>query len=264
MKFKKVLAAWCVGAAAACSVQANDAVKPAATVNGVRIGGEVLELLVANNVAQGAKDSPELRAALRNELVAREVLAQEARKQKIDQEAPVRAQMLLQQNALLADALIARQASKFNITDDKLRAEYKRQVDLLADAEEFQISHVVTATEAEARAVIKAAREGEAFDKLAREKSINASRQNGGSLGWLLANQITPVLANVVVNLPVGTVTSLPIATPEGWQVIRVDAKRKFKAPSFEDSRQQLTTAVFAKERAEYVQRLVKAAKIQD
>lgn len=264
MKLKKVFAAVCVGAAAACSVQANDAVKPAATVNGVRIGGEVLELLVANNVAQGAKDSPELRAALRNELVAREVLAQEARKQKLDQEAAVKAQLFLQQNALLADALIARQASKFNITDEKLRAEYKRQVELLADAEEFQISHVVTATEAEAKAVIKSARDGEAFDKLAREKSINASRQNGGSLGWLLANQINPVLANVVVNLPVGSVTSLPIVTSEGWQVIRVDAKRKFKAPSFEDSKQQVTNAVFAKERAEYVQRMVTAAKVQD
>ncbi len=44
MKLKNVFAAVCVGAAAACSVQASDAVKPAATVNGVRIGGEVLEL----------------------------------------------------------------------------------------------------------------------------------------------------------------------------------------------------------------------------
>lgn len=264
MSFNKIFRALCASAALVGSVQAADGVKPVATVNGVRIGGEVLELLVANNVAQGVKDSPELRAALRDELVAREVLAQEARKQKVDQEPAVKAQLLLQQNALLTDALIARQASKFNITDDKLRAEYKRQTDLLADAEEFQISHVVTANEGDAKAVIKAARDGQAFDKLAREKSISASRQNGGNLGWLLASQINPALANVVVNLPVGTVTSLPIATPEGWQVIRLDAKRKFKVPSFEESKQQLTNAVFANERAEFVQKLVKAAKVQD
>lgn len=228
----------------------------------VKISGEVLELLVTNNVSQGVNDSPELRAALRNELVVREVLAQETRKQKLDQEATVKAQMFLQQNALLADALIARHASKFNITDEKLRAEYKRQVDLLTDADEFQISHVVTTTEAQARAVIKAARDGETFDKLARDKSISASRQNGGSLGWLLASQITPALANVVVNLPVSAVTSLPIATPAGWQVIRLDAKRKFKVPNFEESKQQVLNAVLANERAEFVQKLVKSANI--
>lgn len=264
MNLRNIFVVLFVGTTTVFAVQADDAAKPVATVNGVRIGGEVLELLVSNSVAQGAKDSPELRTALRNELVAREVLAQEARKQKLDQEAAVRAQILLQQNALLADALIARQASKFKITDEKLRAEYKRQIDLLVDAEEFQISHVVTTTEAEARAVIRAARGGEAFDKLAREKSINSSRQNGGSLGWLLFNQISPALANVVVNLQVGSVTALPIATPEGWQVIRLDAKRKFKAPSFEDSKRQLVDAVFANERAEFVQKLVKDAKIQD
>jgi peptidyl-prolyl cis-trans isomerase C len=143
-----------------------------------------------------------------------------------------------------------------------LRAEYKRQSDLLADADEFQISHVVTATEAEAKAVIKAVKGGEAFDKVAKEKSISPSRQNGGNLGWLLINQLNPTLANVVANLAEKSVTSVPIATPEGWQVIRLDAKRKLKVPAFDDSKPQLMNALFAKNRAEYVEKLVKEAKI--
>ena len=57
---------------------------PVATVNNVKIGAELMEMLVVNNVAQGAKDSPELRAALKTELIAREVLAQEAKKQNLD------------------------------------------------------------------------------------------------------------------------------------------------------------------------------------
>lgn len=263
MKFRNALLSLSVCAAMVSGAQAADEAKPVAVVNGVKISQELLNQMVAVNVAQGGKDSPELRSALKTELVAREVLAQEARKQKLDQEPTVKAQLHFQQNTLLADALIARQAEKFNISDDKLRAEYKRQSDLLADAEEYQISHVVAATEAEAKAVIKANKDGEPFDKLAREKSINASRQNGGSLGWVLANQITPVVGNVVVNMAVGSVTSMPIATPEGWQVIRLDGKRKYKVPAFEDSKPQLANAVFANERAEYVQKLVKAANVQ-
>lgn len=264
MQLSKICLSVGVAMALAHVAQASDASKPVATVNGVRIGGEVMELLVANNVAQGKQDTPQLRALLKNELVAREVLAQEARKQKIDQEGTVRTQLLLQQNALLAEALLNRHLATLAVSDDRLRAEYKRQVDLLADAEEFQISHIVTATEAEARAVIKSARDGVPFDKLAQEKSTHASRQNGGSLGWLLANQIVPALANVVVNLQPGSVTSLPIATPEGWQVLRLDAKRKFKVPSFEDSRPQLRAALVGNERTDYIKNLLKAAKVQD
>lgn len=262
MKLKRLFFFVCV--ATLTHVQAAEISKSMAVVNGVKIGQDLLEQMVRINVAQGGKDTPELRSALKGELISREVLVQEARRQKIDQESAVRTQLQLQQNNLLADSLIVRQAEKFNITDEKLRTEYKRQVDLLADAEEYQLSHVVTATESEARSIIKAAKDGESFEKLAREKSINSSRQNGGLLGWMLVDQIVPALANVVVTLPVGNVTPLPIPTQEGWQVIRLDGKRKFKIPSFEDSKQQLVNAVFANERAEYVQKLLKAAKIED
>lgn len=234
-----------------------------ATVNGVQIEAAVLDLLVANNVAQGAKDTPELRSALKTELIAREVLAQEAKKQNLDKSPAFKLQWSMQQNTLLVDTLLAKQAEKLNLSDERLKAEYKRQIDLLADAEQYQVSHIVTATEADAKTVIKLVKEGAAFDKLAREKSIISSAQNGGSLGWLLSSQIIPVLSNVLVNLNVGSVTAMPIATPEGWQVIKLDGKRKFKAPSFEESKQQLVNAVFASERTEFVQKLVKAAKVE-
>ena len=123
---------------------------PVATVNNVKIGAELMEMLVANNVAQGAKDSPELRAALKTELIAREVLAQEAKKQNLDKDTVFKTQMLMQQNTLLVERLIAKQFEKLSIPDDKLRAEYKRQVELLADAEQYQVSHIVTASEADA------------------------------------------------------------------------------------------------------------------
>lgn len=107
------------------------------------------------------------------------------------------------------------------------------------------------------------AKGGVNFGKLAREKYTHASAPNGGSLGWLLPNQINPALANVIMNLNVGSITSMPIATPEGWQVIKLDDKRKFKVPSFEESKQQLTNAVIAIERAEFVQKLIEAAKVE-
>jgi len=261
MQTKRVLAA--LGACMVMVAYAADVPKPLASVNGVKLGTELMDVLVSNALAQGASDSADLRNQLRNELIAREVLAQEARKQGLDKEPAIKAQMALQQNAFLSEVLVAKQNEKIKPSDEKLRAEYKRQADLLADAEEFQISHIVTATEPEAKAVIKAAKDGAAFDKLASEKSINPSAKGGGNLGWLLMNQINPLLSNVVANMAVGSVTALPISTQEGWQVLKLDAKRKYKVPSFDESKQQVINAVMASERAEYVQKLVKAAKIE-
>ena len=55
----------------------------------------------------------------------------------------------------------------------------------------------------------------------------------------------------------------MPIATSDGWQVIKLEGKRKFKAPTFEESKQQLTNAVAASQRNEFIQKLVKAAKVE-
>lgn len=265
LKFKttgRVILACTLFTFAGMSFAADTAI---ATVNGVKVGNEVLEFLVTNNVAQGVKDTPELRAALKTELISREVLVQEAKKQSIDKEQAFKMQLLMQQNSLLIDNLLSKHFANLNITEERLRAEYNRQVDQLKDAEQYQLSHIVTATEADAKTVIRElnAKKNTAFAKLAREKSIHPSAQNGGNLGWLLPNQINPALANVVMNLTVGSVTTTPIATTEGWQILMVEAKRKFKVPTFEESKPQLINAVFAQERTEYVQKLVNAAKVE-
>ena len=236
-----------------------------AKVNGQPIGGELLSFLVEANVARGLKDSPEMRNALKNELVSREVLIQEAQRQKLDADPKFKMQLLMQKNSLLVDGLLAKHFEKFVVSEDKLRAEYKRQSDLLSDTQQYKLGHIVVSTEADAKAIIKTLGSNNAadFSQLAREKSTHPSAQNGGDLGWLLPNQIAPALVNVVVNLAVGGITALPIATPEGWQVIKLEEKRPFKVPSYEDSKQQLVNAVLAAERSAYIQSLLKAAKIE-
>src|SRR3954463_15412195 len=53
---------------------------PVATVNGVAIPQQRAELLVRERSQQGQPDSPQVRAAVRDELVNREIISQEANK----------------------------------------------------------------------------------------------------------------------------------------------------------------------------------------
>jgi peptidyl-prolyl cis-trans isomerase C len=263
--------AWAQQRDAASSTAANAANTPAGvvaspavmTVNGTKISVDMLEQLVAAAVVNGAKDGAELREAIKTELVARTVLAQEARKLSLDKPVAAQNQLAMARDGVLAELAVQKFAEKVSLSEDVLQAEYKRQLTLLADVDQYLVSNMVVQTEAEAVDIIKKLKSGASFETLAKEKSLDNSRTNGGSLGWLLANQLVQPLPSVIVNLAKGAVAAAPIATQVGWQVIKLDDKRKFVPPSFEESRQQLVRAVQTNQRNDYVQKLVKAAKVE-
>lgn len=233
------------------------------TVNGTPVQGSLFDQVLANNVAAGAKDSPELRQALMNEMIARTVLAQEAVKLGLDKPESAQHQLSLAREGVLVDLLLQKLASDQPINNDMLQDEYKRQLKLLADQEQVLVRNLVLETQDQAKEVLAALKAGASFEKLAQEKSLDASRRDGGSLGWLLPSQLIPPLANVVVNLNKGALAAAPIATPLGWQVIRLDDKRKFVPPTFEESKSQLLRSVVDRQRGDYVSKLMNSASIK-
>jgi peptidyl-prolyl cis-trans isomerase C len=271
VQWRAVCSVWVLAVAlpAASWAQQKDAANSAAasvavmTVNGTKITADMVDQLVVSAVANGAKDSAELREAIKNELLARTVLAQEARKLNLDKPATAQNQLAMARDSVLAELAVQKFAEKVSLSDDVLQTEYKRQIALLADLDQYLVSNIVVQTEAEAVDIIKKLKGGASFEALAKEKSLDNSRTNGGSLGWLLANQLVQPLPSVIVNLAKGAVAAAPIATQVGWQVIKLDDKRKFVPPSFEESRQQLVRAVQTNQRNDYVQKLVKAAKVE-
>ena len=78
-----------------------------AKVNGVAIPQSRLELMVKASVAQGQPDGPEMRKALRENLIAEEILAQEAIKKKLDKDPDVVAQLEIARQAVLVRAFQA-------------------------------------------------------------------------------------------------------------------------------------------------------------
>ena len=233
-----------------------------ATVNGAALSDGLLELLVSTNISQGAKDSPELRQMIKDELIGREVLAQEAQRLGLDKQPQAQLQMTLLRQNHLVELLLRDRLAKNPISDEALRADYDRQLKSLGDVSQYRISHIVLSSEADAREVLARAKKGEPFDKLAREKSIDASKSEGGNLGWLLPNQVMAAISNVMVNLDQGAVAAAPIQTPAGWHVLKVDEKRPFKAPSLEQSKDQIRQGLQQQQNTEFARKLREAAKI--
>ena len=239
--------------------------KPAsavASVNGVAIPQALLDTNVRVNIAQGQRDTPELRQAIRDELVNREVLAQESARLGLDKTADAQAQWAQVRQTFMVEILLNDYARRNPITEDALKAEFDRQIVAMKDEQQYRVSLIVTATEPEAKAILARLKKGEAFAKLASELSIDPSKKNAGEVGWVVAAQILPAISNVMVNLTKGSLSVAPIQTPAGWNIIKLEDKRAFVAPSYDLAKNDIRQMLLQKQRFDYVKTLRDKAKV--
>jgi peptidyl-prolyl cis-trans isomerase C len=234
-----------------------------ALVNLVPLPSALFEQVLKNNAAQGAKETPEIRNLVRSELIGRAALSQEALKLGLDKQEKAQSQMELMKQNLLAEILIEDHLSKNPITEAAIRSDFDRQLVLLKDAKEFKIRDIVLSDEASAKLALANVRKGEAFEKVAKEKSIDISKSEGGDLGWLLAEQIDPLVANVVLNLSKGSVAAAPIRVQNTWHVIKLEDIRNFSPPKFDDAKLRIRQALVLKQRNEFINKVLSSAKVQ-
>ena len=237
-----------------------------ATVNGSPLTNGLLDLNVKAALAQGQKDSPELKNALKDELINRELLTQESIRQGLDKDIDFRDQIAQLKQTLMIQALLENYYQKNPISDAKLREEYDRQRKLIgegASATQYRLSQIIVTTETDANDLIRRIQKGELFGKLAQDYSIDqASKANGGQIGWVLPGQVVAPVANVIVNLNKGAISNAPIQTQGGWVIVKVDDKRAFKFPTFDEAKPQLRQAIVQQYLAETVKKLRESAKI--
>lgn len=236
-----------------------------ATVNGVVISQAQFERVLKQRLARGGKDTPQLRAVIKEELISRELLAQEALKAGLDKSPNAQEQISQARQAILIQLLVAEKAAQNPITDAQIKAEYDRQIAALGEpgtVNEYRLRLAVLKDEAEAKAALARVRKGESFEKVAKEKSIDPSKDKGGLLDWLLPNQMIPTISTVVVNLSKGTVAAAPVRTPSGWAVFKVEDIRKFKPLPLEESKARIKRSLEEKQSADFMRSLRSSAKV--
>jgi peptidyl-prolyl cis-trans isomerase C len=261
--FFRVFVALCIAISSASL--AHSQAKPAgaaASVNGVVIPQALLDQNVRVNIAQGQRDTPELRQAIQDELVNREVLAQESARLGLDKTTEAQAQWAQVKQTFMVEILLSDYARRNPITEAALKAEFDRQITAMKDEQQYRVGLIVTATEAEAKAILARLKKGESFAKLASELSLDPSKKNSGEVGWVVAAQILPAISNVMVNLTKGGLSAAPIQTPAGWNIIKLEDKRAFVAPSYDLAKNDIRQMLLQQQRFEYVKTLRDKAKV--
>jgi len=226
-------------AGAIVSVPALAADKPYATVNGQPIPQFVYDAFINEQKAQGAQDGPELQNAVREELIRRELLAQEAKKRGLDKKGTVPGQVELAKQAVLIRSYLSDYVRANPITEDQLKAEYETIKTNLGSTE-YKARHVLVEKEEDAKAIIAKLDSGEKFSELAKQSKDPGSRDNGGDLGWNSPATYVKPFSEALTKLKKGEYTKTPVKTDFGYHVILLDDTRPASPPPYEQVKQQL------------------------
>lgn len=210
-----------------------------ATVNGTAIPQSRADLLVTEQKSQGAPDSEQLRAAVKEELIRREVLSQEARKKSLDKSAAVQAQMDMARQAVLIRAYLQDFVKAHPVSDADVKAEYDKIKSQLGD-KEYKARHILVEKEEEAKAIIAKLDKGEKIEDLAKQSKDPGSKDKGGDLGWANPAGFVKPFAEALSKLEKGKYTATPVKTDFGYHVIKLEDSRPLKAPAFDEVKGQL------------------------
>ena len=209
-------------------------------VNGVTIPQERVDFFVRNVVGQGRPDTPELRAMVREELVNRELLSQEARRRGIDKSPEVALQIDMARQEILMTSLMREVLKGSTVNEETVKKEYERIKGQLG-GREYKARHILVQKEEEAKDIIAQLKKGGSFEKLAAEKSLDpGSKARGGELEWSTPASYVKPFGDALAKLKKGQMTETPVQSNFGWHVIRLDDERATKVPPYDQVKQNL------------------------
>lgn len=227
--------------AAAVALATPVALAQVAKVNGVTIPQARADALLREVTAQGRPDTPELRNMIKQELISREIMSQEAVKLGLNKKPEVTAQIELARQQVLVGAYLNETARRNPVSEEAMKTAYERFKDSPA-ASEYKARHILVSSEAEAKALTTQINGGADFGKLAADKSRDeGSKGQGGELAWGPATNYVPPFRDALIKLKKGEMTAAPVQSQFGWHIIRLDDQRPL---SFEALKPQLQQVV--------------------
>ena len=234
-----------------------------AVVNGKPGPSSRVEALKQQVERSGRPVTPEMMGQIKEELIAREVFMQEARKRGLDATEDYKNQLELARQSILIRELFADFQKKNPGTDAEVQAEYDKFV-AANGGKEYRARHILVEKEDEALALIAQIKKGGSFEELAKKASKDpGSGANGGDLDWANAGSYVPEFSAAMSKLDKGQMTETPVKTQFGFHIIRVDDVRDTKLPALEEVKPQVLQQLQQQKIAKFQETLRAKAKIQ-
>ena len=236
--------------------------KVVVVINGHEIKTSEVEI-AAEDIALQLGDLPaKLRYPFLIEyLVERHLLAQAAVKQGVADTDEYKERLAFYQAKALRDAYF-NSTIKPSVTEEEVKAAYDKEASKVKVSERVRARHILVQTEKEARDVLARLNKGEKFEDIAKQVSLDGSKDYGGDLGYFSAEEMVPEFSKAAFSLKVGE-TSEPVKTDYGWHVIKVEDRKQGGAQPFDQVKAGIKAVLMRKKVQDIVTELRKEAKIE-
>lgn len=211
--------------------------------------------------------SPEGQNRLKDELIKREVLYEEARKKGLEKSEDFKRRMEEFKKITLINVLLEQEIKSIQqVTEKDAKDYYEKNRDEFIRPTEVRLSQIVVKNEEEARKVYERVNKGEDFGKVAKELSKDEkTKASGGDMGFFKKGQLNPQIENVAFNLKKGQI-SMPLNLKGDLYIFKVTDVKGAPAP-FESIKQQLMEQLKIKKQQEwfnnYIEGLKKKHKVE-
>ena len=249
--------------------KAKPVAKPAAkggtiaTVNGVAVPQARADFMMQQQTQRGAPDNEQMRNAVREELINREVLAQEARRTGAAKAPEVQTQLDMVQQEILVSYYLREFARKNPISDADIQKEYDRAKAQHGD-KEYKARHILVESEDQAKTLITELKKGAKFDDLATKNSKDTgSAQRGGDLDWNVPGTFDKQFSDAMVKLEKGKYSEAPVRTRFGYHIIQLDDVRPAKFAALNEVRPRITQMLVQNKIEQLIKGLRAKAKIE-
>jgi peptidyl-prolyl cis-trans isomerase C len=234
-----------------------------ATVNGVPVYNSEVAMMYQSLPEQYKRMPMQmLFPQLVDAIIDRKIVSQKAEKEGMLKDERVSKRLIFTRDSILQDMYIGKHIAKV-LTEDKLRKIYEEEAAKHEAEDEVHARHILLKTEDEAKAVIAELDNGGDFVELAKTKSTGPSGPRGGDLGFFEKKTMVPAFAAAAFAMKAGEYSKTAVKTEFGWHVIKVEARRPGKKPTFEETMPEIRTREAQKASVALMTTLRKAADIK-
>ena len=204
---------------------------------------------------------PSIYPKLINELINQHLIAQQAYKEKLDQNKKVLSELNKSKEQIMAKFwlknFLDKQAKKKNV-----EAFYKNYLKTFKVSKEFNASHILVKEKKTASEIIKKLNNKSNFTDLAKQFSIGPSGKNGGKLNWFGPGQMVQSFEEATFALNKGQITQKPVQTKFGFHIIILNDIRESKPKKLSEIKQQIIKIIKKKSLLDLEKKLKKNQKI--
>ena len=242
---------------------AKPAAGPVATVNGTAIPRTRLDFVLRQQAARGTPDNEKTRAAAREDLINREIVAQEAARAGTAKKQDVQLQLDMARQEVLVGAFLGDYLRTHAVTDADVQKEYDR-ARAQTGTTEYRARHILVQDAEEANKLIAELKKGGKFDELAKKSSKDeGTRERGGELDWNVPAAYDKAFADAMVKLEKGQVTDEPVRSRFGFHVIQLEDTRAVNFPPLTQVKPQIQQNLTRQKVANLIRDLRAKAKVE-